>query len=286
MKYQRLINFCLMISFALFFLLSVSQPLFAELRGGRQGNSQEGYQAWQDRGGHDSHSQSWQRSDNVRSGQGRNHNGGVQGFSGDDRKGGDRDTYRHDDWYNEHSRGWDTRYNHNRYYPARGHYVRELPHGYHTSYYHHDPYYFWGGVWYRPYGGYFTVVAPPFGLVVPVLPPFYTTLWVGGIPYYYANDTYYTYYPGGGYVVTDPPKNKITETPPEADWLYSYPSRGQSEQQQADDRYACHRWAVDQTGFDPTLPLGGVPESQATQKRNDYQRALGACLEGRGYNVK
>ncbi|MBN1548459.1 MAG: hypothetical protein JW902_17550, partial [Syntrophaceae bacterium] len=164
--------------------------------------------------------------------------------------------------------------------------VRTLPRGYHTTYYRNRPYYFWEGVWYRPYGTYFTVVAPPIGLVIPILPPFHTTLWVGGIPYYYANETYYTYYPGGGYVVTDPPKDKVSEAPPEADWLYSYPTRGQSEKQQADDRYACHRWAVDQTGYDPTLPLGGVPESESAQKRRDYQRALGACMEGRGYSVK
>ena len=33
--------------------------------------------------------------------------------------------------------------------------------------------------------------------------------------------------------------------------LYIYPARGQSEQQQADDRYECHRWAVGETDYDP-----------------------------------
>ena len=228
MKYQHHINLGLMISLTLLFLLGTSQPLFAEFQSHVSGNSQ-GHQNWQHQGGH---SQGGLQSGSGRSGQGNNHGWGMQGSPGDDRRGRDHDTYRQGDWSSNHYQGWDTRYNHNRYYPAHGHYVRELPHGYHTTYYHHDPYYFWEGVWYHPYGSYFTVVAPPIGLVIPLLPPFYTTLWVGGIPYYYANDTYYTYYPGGGYIVTDPPKDQVSETAPAADWLYSYPTRGQSEQQQ------------------------------------------------------
>lgn len=34
--------------------------------------------------------------------------------------------------------------------------------------------------------------------------------------------------------------------------LYVYPAQGQSDQQLADDRYACHRWAVTESGFDPS----------------------------------
>ncbi len=33
---------------------------------------------------------------------------------------------------------------------------------------------------------------------------------------------------------------------------YIYPTRGQSQEQQNQDRYECHTWAVQQTGFDPT----------------------------------
>jgi hypothetical protein len=33
-------------------------------------------------------------------------------------------------------------------------------------------------------------VRPPLGLVVPVLPPAYTTVWAGSASYYYANDIY------------------------------------------------------------------------------------------------
>jgi len=34
--------------------------------------------------------------------------------------------------------------------------------------------------------------------------------------------------------------------------VYAYPNAGQSEQQQAQDRFECHQWAVQQSGFDPT----------------------------------
>ena len=65
--------------------------------------------------------------------------------------------------------------------------------------------------------------------------------------------------------------------------LFIYPRQGQNEKKQADDRYECHRWAVNQTNFDPTKPPESMPESQKLQKHADYKRAMGACLEGRGY---
>ena len=138
--------------------------------------------------------------------------------------------------------------------------------------------------------------------------------------------------------------------------MFIYPTKGQSPDQQNRDRYECHTWAVQQTGFDPTkpqtaqsapppqqAPQGGVvrgaargaavgavggaiagdagkgaaigaatgglvggmrrrdqhaQEAQAQQQyaqqqqaalaqgQTAYNRALGACLEGRGYTVK
>jgi hypothetical protein len=65
--------------------------------------------------------------------------------------------------------------------------------------------------------------------------------------------------------------------------MFVYPRKGQSEKQQADDRYQCHRWAVNQTNYDPTQPPDGIPSAQ---QNSDYQRAMGACLDARGYTVK
>ena len=132
--------------------------------------------------------------------------------------------------------------------------------------------------------------------------------------------------------------------------VYIYPNKGQNEQQQSKDRYECHTWAVQQTGFDPTKPqtaqapsapppgkpvlkgaargaavgavggaiagdagtgaaagaavgglLGGMKrmdqakaqnqqqaqqQNAVAQQQAGYNRAVGACLEGRGYTVK
>lgn len=189
------------------------------------------------------------------------------------REGGHRSGHRHYD---------------NRSYPARGYVAATLPRGHYAVRHHHKPYYFHGGVWYHSYGSRFVVVTPPIGIVVPVLPPFYTTVWVGGVPYYYANGVYYAWSPPerAYVVVKEPPESEITarSSPPEQ--LFVYPKKGQNEQQQADDRYACHRWAAGETGFDPSQPPADMPDAQLVTKRTDYQRAIKACLEAREYSVK
>lgn len=179
----------------------------------------------------------------------------------------------------------DSRHRHDRSYPTRGYVTRALPRDHRVVVHGRSRFYFSGGVWYRPQGPRFVVVAPPFGLFVPFLPPYYATVWVGGVPYYYANEVYYAHR-GNGYVVVEPPQSDVSETPPPAEQMFVYPRLGQSEKQQADDRYDCHRWAVSQTGFDPIQQPGGTPEAQRAEKRADYQRAMSACLDGRGYTVK
>jgi hypothetical protein len=182
----------------------------------------------------------------------------------------------------------DKRYQHNHYYPPRDYATRKLPPAHRVVPHRGTKYYFHDGAWYRPSGSRFVVVLPPVGVVIPFLPPYYTTIWVGSVPYYYAGGVYYTWRPEERvYVVSDPPPEaEISEQAAMPDQLYVYPTRGQSEQQQATDRYQCHRWATDQTGFDPTQPGGGVPEAQHVARRADYQRAMKACLEARGYSVQ
>src|SRR5579871_2998048 len=72
---------------------------------------------------------------------------------------------------------FDNRYGHGHYYPPRGYTVHELPHGYREFRYHDRPYFFVDGAWYVGGPDGFVVAAPPPGLVVSVLPPFYTTVW-------------------------------------------------------------------------------------------------------------
>ena len=178
----------------------------------------------------------------------------------------------------------DARYDHNRLYPVRGQFRTALPHDHWSVLHHGIRFFFSGGVWYLPQGLRFIVTMPPIGLVVPFLPSSYVTVWVGGAPYYYANEVYYAHR-GDGYVVVEPPKGEVSRSTP-ADRLFIYPRLGQSEAQQAEDREACHGWAVEQTGYDPRQPAGEADEASNGEKRSDYSRAMSACLDGRGYTVK
>jgi hypothetical protein len=98
--------------------------------------------------------------------------------------------------------------------------------------------------------------------------------------------------------------------------LFAYPLRGQTLEQQNADRAACHQWAVQQTGYDPSFVFmaqqSGVPmrtitdvtrrmttpaaggignaRGNAEVRRlnalyDNYLRAGQVCLEGRGYRV-
>jgi hypothetical protein len=47
--------------------------------------------------------------------------------------------------------------------------------------------------------------------------------------------------------------------------IYIYPAKGQNQAQQDKDRYECHSWAVQQTGFDPSRPQTSSANSDASQ---------------------
>jgi hypothetical protein len=99
----------------------------------------------------------------------------------------------------------------------------------------------------------------------------------------------YTYNPSyEGCVATDPPP--LTESSGSADvvpppggpapgdagpagQIFMYPKNGQSAEQQATDKAECQQWASQQAG-------------QVAQIPSDYQRAMVACVEGRGYSAR
>jgi hypothetical protein len=65
----------------------------------------------------------------------------------------------------------------------------------------------------------------------------------------------------GGCVMAPPQREYVaTAPPPPPPRLVVYPAQGQSAQQLDKDRYQCHLWAVQQTGFDPSR--AGVPPSE------------------------
>jgi hypothetical protein len=156
---------------------------------------------------------------------------------------------------------------------------------------------YWGGR-YWPHCYFY----PGYAWFLPLLPFGYATFWWGGSPYYYYNSLYYTWNPGyNGYVVTDPPPaagSDTGDTPTDAAQyssadapqyaapasgsadVYVYPRNGQNDQQTSNDRYECHSWAVNQTGFDPTRA------AQQSGTSADYRRAMIACLDARGYTAR
>jgi hypothetical protein len=165
-----------------------------------------------------------------------------------------------------------------------------------------------------------------FAWFLPVLPFGYATYYWGNVPYYYYDNAYYNWDPSqNGYVATDPPPvmqggsdeppqsdvpqasdapsadyvpapqsnysqppqspNSAAPAGPRGNWssaadIYVYPRNGQNEEQTSTDRFECHKWSVAQTGFDPTRSMN----LQGTSV--DYRRAMGACLDARGYSVK
>ena len=146
------------------------------------------------------------------------------------------------------------------------------------------------GGWYRGYRGWYGGYRGwyyggwwyPWAWTVAFLPAYYTTYWWGGYPYYYADGYYYAPIEGG-YMVVNPPESEtapaVAQAPTEDMRLYIYPRQGQNDKQQADDRNQCSRWAVGQTGYDPAV-------AKPLQKRSDYQRAMSACLDARGYTAR
>jgi hypothetical protein len=142
-------------------------------------------------------------------------------------------------------------------------------------------------VWYQPYGSSYVSIGVPYGLFVSSLPGYSSSFYYGNTRYYYYDDTYYVYEPARrGYVVSRSPygEDEADDYYYDADArdldMFIYPARGQSEQQQSDDRYECHRWAVEQTNYNP------LDDAYDRAKRADYVRAMTACLTGRGYSVR
>lgn len=180
----------------------------------------------------------------------------------------------------------DGAHGHARHYPTPGWAVRTPPPHSHGAVWAGVNYRFRDGVWYTPGSRGWVVVRPPYGIVVNELPLFRTAVVIGGLSYLYANGAYYRERGEGGYEVV--PSPVAPGAPAGAGSMpktFVYPSRGQSPERQASDEYECHRWATTQAGFDPTLAATGQQTAEGA-RRDDYQRARTACLEGRGYTVR
>jgi len=99
------------------------------------------------------------------------------------------------------------------YYPYRSYsYARP-----HVSI-HFGGYDYWydRGYFYRPYGSYFQLVVPPFGLRIGTLPYGYHSFYIGPNPYYYYNGIYYRPYANEYEVVAPPLGAVVRQLPPGA----------------------------------------------------------------------
>ena len=147
----------------------------------------------------------------------------------------------------------------------------------------------WG--WWAPWAviGGAAVLSPYYApyYYSPYYTPYYGPYYA---PYYYSPYYYSPYYASPPVVIREQSPAYVQPAPSvppsSAERIFAYPRQGQSEDLQAKDRYACHGWAVGQTRYDPTQSASGMPEAELKQMRANYQRAMGACLEGRGYTVR
>ncbi|OLS63862.1 DUF6515 family protein [Pseudomonas putida] len=165
-----------------------------------------------------------------------------------------------------------------------GHAIDRFPDRYWKVPYRGQDYFYSGGYWYRPHGSGYVVVTPPYGVRVSYLPDYAREMWIGGALFFLVADTYYQYQQASQeYVVVNPPQVQQPAPVQQGSGydVIAYPMQGQSPQQQEQDRYQCHRWAVDQSGFDPSYANQAPP----AQVADTYRRAMGACLAGRGYSV-
>jgi hypothetical protein len=173
----------------------------------------------------------------------------------------------------------DARGRNDRGFPPLGYAATALPRGSIHIAHGGGHYFFDGGVWFRPYAGRYLVIAPPIGIVVPMLPPGFFTLDINGMPYYYANGTYYMMQPEGGYTVVAPPSGMSAapsvpfETMPSPlSSLVIQPRNGQSNAQSEADQQACNGLAATQPG--------------AATDATIYQRSFAVCMNGLGYTVR
>jgi hypothetical protein len=177
--------------------------------------------------------------------------------------------------------------------------LRVLPMGCVSYRYGGSPWFYGGGIWYRPWGLGYAAFYPPVGLALAMLPFGYLTYYYGGIPYYWYQDVYYVDAPSGGYQVAAPPAGdpypQAAPPPPApsgaaspnnapSDALLIIPKEGQNEQKMMADRQNAQRYAMDESGFDPAR---SDPNDPGTPRaRRAYFRAMKSYLEERGYSVK
>ena len=133
-------------------------------------------------------------------------------------------------------------------------------------------------------------IIPGHGIYFASIPSYCKLVHWNGAAYFYADDLYYEWSgTDGGYRQVQPPAGLAESINSQASdtELFVFPNADQTPAQLERDRALCHRWAVQQVGFDPNA---AVPHTEAVKslalKRADYFHADAACLEARDYSVE
>jgi hypothetical protein len=163
--------------------------------------------------------------------------------------------------------------------------------GYHGGYYHGGGYgYHGGGCCYNSSAGWWiggalalaavgtaiainsqpTYVGPQ---VVYAAPPVYAA------PVYAVPPAYPVYQAAPAYAPQ--PAYSAPPSRPSAGDLIAYPARGQTQAQQTRDRGECQNWASNQSGMDPMH----ITQYTTGVMVDSYNRAMTACMTGKGYSV-
>ena len=165
------------------------------------------------------------------------------------------------------------------FYPGYSWFLPVLPLGYATFWWGGVPYYYWNNLYYtwNPANSGYVVTDPPpaAGDNTPIDPNAAYDQGQGGY-----EQTQPPPAPAEAPAAAPAPYNGQAPSGGSAGDVYLYPRNGQSEAQQQNDRYECHGWAVNQTGFDPTR--GGAQSGSEAE----YRRAMIACLDARGYSAR
>ena len=90
------------------------------------------------------------------------------------------------------------------YHP--GHRIDHFPDRYWKVPHQGQDYYYSSGYWYRPQGGAYVLVRPPYGVRVGYLPVYAQEVWFDGTLFFRVSNTYYQYLSDSQeYVVVNPP---------------------------------------------------------------------------------
>lgn len=107
-------------------------------------------------------------------------------------------------------------------------------------------------------------------------------VWIGDQRYYVSRDSWFMASGSDGRHTPTPAPREVQMAGADMFDVIAYPMNGQDFLQEQQDRGQCHRWAIDQSGFDATHALEPPTRLQA----GTYHRALAACLAGHHYSVQ